>query len=429
MGYVPPVSTAKRLGSVLVGSAALWGCTGILGSFDVSPADGTAPGDETTVTGEAGSGSDSSMTITDGSGPGVDSSMPLVCKGAETKCPVQGVCAVLATSGDNCGVCGHSCGGGVCDTGSCQPVKIYDATPLKVGPVAVGHGLNFFFATTDGDLANKISACPVATGCKLAPTQLAVREYSIDAIASVNTTTVTFLSSATGSTERNEIYACSPTGCPSPPVPFVNGGLNGIGSRLRVAGNNLFFDLPGIGLSDTSCAPVPGGSCTAPVHLGPLTKNTNGLALDATNIYFATSTGIQSCLQTDTACTPATLLATDLSTVQSLAVDTGKLYWILPGPDGSNAGKLFTCDLPACATSKLVAGALATSPLSQNELYADVSGQYWITQDSKIQHCLPAGCTGGPRDFAISLLTPHSLTADDSFIYWAETNAVWRLAK
>ena len=71
--------------------------------------------------------------------------------------------------------------------GGCAPAKIYDATAgdggtTKVGPIAVGHGLSFFFATTDGNQDNRLYSCPVATGCTTPPNQLVVRQYSINAI-------------------------------------------------------------------------------------------------------------------------------------------------------------------------------------------------------------------------------------------------------
>ena len=104
----------------MAGGLALLGCTGILGSFDVAP-DGTDGMDGATAEGSTTDGSSS-----DGNTPGVDAAKPLMCKSNETKCVAQGVCAVLTTNQDNCGACGHSCGGGMCTGGVCQSAKIYD---------------------------------------------------------------------------------------------------------------------------------------------------------------------------------------------------------------------------------------------------------------------------------------------------------------
>lgn len=430
-------TSSKAMVSASIAAATLLGCTSILGSFDVGPA-GTSSGD----TGDAsmmpmgpGGGSDSS--VPDGAGK-ADSAPPLMCKAGETKCAAQGVCAVLATDGANCGACGRSCGGGACKAGVCQPAKIYDGT-LAVGPVAVGQGLHFFFATSDGVQENKVNSCLVATGCTVVPKQLVVRQYPIEAIQSVNANTLTFISAPTQTTQRPAIYACDPTGCPAAPNSFTGDGLNGIEPRLASIGDTLYFNLGGNGPSYSRCAAMPGGSCTASTALGSgMTRGTHGFAVDTTNIYFVDSSArgstIAKCALSDTACVPTALVPGDQSSVASLAVDNGKLFWIQPGRDDFHEGKLLTCDLPACATVKLIAGGLDTSPDStpnvpHNELRVDSTGAYWFTRSMKLQRCLPGGCNGGPRDLAGPLVQPHSLTADDSFVYWAEATSVWRVAK
>src|SRR5262249_59740075 len=45
-----------------------------------------------------------------------------VCTGAEMLC--LGVCVDTATDGDNCGTCGHSCGGGACAASLCHPLAL-----------------------------------------------------------------------------------------------------------------------------------------------------------------------------------------------------------------------------------------------------------------------------------------------------------------
>lgn len=394
--------------------------------------DGATPEGSTTPDGSTGS---------DGSMPGVDAAKPLMCMPDETKCVAQGVCAVLAMNADNCGACGHSCGGGKCTGGVCAPAKIFDAPPgdagtTQIGPIAVGHGLSFFFATTDGNEDNRLYSCPVATGCTTPPKQLVVRQYTINAINSVNAATLTFISAPTQTTEREMIYACSPNGCPGTPISFTGDGLNGIESRLAANGDKLFYSLGGSGPGVATCM---NGMCATPTALGNgMTKGTHGFAVDATNIYFVDSVSrgstIARCAQTDTTCVPTPVVSGDQSSVQSVAAFNGKLYWITPGRDGFVEGKLFSCDLPGCATSKLLTGGLDLSPINSNtipleELYVDVSGAYWFTKANKLQRCSLPDCMGGPHDFAGPLLQPHSLVADDQFVYWAETSAVWRLAK
>jgi hypothetical protein len=340
------------------------------------------------------------------------------------------VCAKLATSGDHCGKCGHSCGGGTCAAGQCKPFKLYDGA-VTTGDVAVGD-VEVYFATTDGSMVNKVLACPKA-GCTLAPRQIALMSYAIGPIAVVQKGTIVFESAPTQNTERPAMYACGIAGCPSPPVSFVVDGLNGFEERLRVFNDRVFYNSGGNGLGWSTCA-AGGGPCTAAHFLGSAgtTRNTQGFSADTTNLYFVDAPsrgqGIATCAQSDTTCTPAVLVAGPQADVLTTATDGGKLYWIKKGRDSFNEGKLLVCDLPACTTPKPLAVGLD----SPTELLVDVSGAYWLTAGSKIQRCAPGGCAGGAQDFAgtpTALDTPHSLVADDLFVYWAEKTAIWRLAK
>lgn len=86
------------------------------------------------------------------------------------------------------------------------------------------------------------------------------------------------------------------------------------------------------------------------------------------------------------------------SDVEALAIEAGKLWWIKPGRDGFNEGKLLSCDRP--------------------------------TTDNELLRCLPNGCLGGAQVFVPGPLdSPHTIVGDPNFIYWAEKTAVWRLAK
>ena len=139
-------SILKGLSAAAIASGVTLGCTGLLGSFDVSNVEPSGPLPD-------GGNPDGPSTV-DGSsdGPGTDTAPPLACKAGEVKCVVENVCAVLATNVDNCGKCGHSCGGGTCKAGVCAPFKLYDGA-VAVGPIDVGD-VDYFFATSDGNTDN-----------------------------------------------------------------------------------------------------------------------------------------------------------------------------------------------------------------------------------------------------------------------------------
>ncbi len=405
--------------------AALTGCTALLGSYDVGAGSADAGGSTSD-----GQGSDGNVTGADGSvgEDGSASDAPVVCTGSDVACGK--VCAPLSTSRDHCGKCGHSCGGATCQAGQCQPLQLFTGTDA-VGRLDVAD-INVFFASTDGVASNRLLACP-KSGCTVAPTQIASMSYPINQVAVVQKGAVVFESAPTQSTERPTLYACGIAGCPSPPVSFTQDGLNGYEGRLRVVADRVFYNSGGNGLAWSSCA-ANGGPCTAAHFLGSAgsAKGTTGFSADTTNVYFVDSmargSAIATCLQTDTACMPAPLVAGPQSDVFTTAADGGKLYWIKRGRDGFTEAKLFVCDLPGCATPKPIAVGLD----SPTELVVDASGAYWLTAGNKLQRCSPGGCAGGPQDFAgtpTALDSPHSLVADAAFVYWAEKSSVWRLAK
>jgi hypothetical protein len=419
----------RRAAMPLLVSAALIGCTSILGDFEITASPGGSSGADGDI--------DGTTPGVDGSSGGGGDSAPLNCVAPQVKCAAANVCAVLASDPEHCGECGHSCGGGTCENSVCKPAKLFDlgadAGTVTIETIDVDE-VHLFYSTTDNNMENRLFSCPLA-GCKgVQPQQLASMQYGIRGIAAMNKETFTFLSAPAQTTERPAIYACTPAGCPSPPVSFTGDGLNGVDSRFRKFGNRLFHFRGGSGIGFSNCPPTTPGTCAGTTALGVNTRGTHAFTADADKVYFVDSatrgSTIATCAQTDTACVPATLVAGDNSDVDGVEVEGGKMFWIRPGRDGFNEGKLFNCDLPACtAPPKLVANALSTSPNSPRELRVDASGAYWITTTSKIQRCAPNGCLGGAKDFAGPLVSPHALVTDGKFVYWAEKTSVWRLAK
>ncbi len=419
---------ARTIFALLGGAGALAGCTSILGSFDQAtigdanaqdgavsdvlgpPSDTGAGGKDGATTGDAD----------DGATPPLVCTLPLVACGSGA----SAACVNLDTSPDNCGACGHSCGGGQCLQRRCLPSIVYQGT--TVGPIA--QDLADVFFESNEDPSFKLLACPKA-GCVGAPRQVTIMPFSINAIHVPAPQTLAFLSAPqNGSgTERPAVFSCATTGCPSPPVSFVADGLNGIQARLRSASGALYGVTGGTGLFSTTCTT---GACATPASFfGPLTRGVHGFAPTQALVYFidAASRGgaISKCAAGDTACAPVILVPGDASLVESLSVFNAKLFWLAPGRAGFNEGKLLSCDLPACTT----VAPQATAIDSPTGLFVDASGAYWFTAGNKLQHCAANGCVGGQQDLVLTLDTPHDVIADDTFVYWAEKTKISRIAK
>jgi hypothetical protein len=408
-------SSFRTLAAALIGAGAVTGCTALLGSFEVGGSDPGLPD------GQIPSGDGA----TPGDGSAVDAgadAAPVVCKAPEVAC--NNVCTKLGSSSDHCGKCGRSCGGGACNAGVCKPFKLYDGA-LAVGPVAVGDAA-LFFSTSDNGIDNKLLTCP-KSGCVGAPKQVALMQYAVRTIAVPQKGTVVFESAPAQATQRPALYACASTGCPSPPVSFTSDGLGGF-EGLTVFGDRVFYLAQNFGLSWSTCQPN-GGGCSAANRLGPNTRGTHAYSADATKLYFVDrvdkGSALASCDQQDTACAPVELVPGDNADVPVTATLNGRLFWLKPGLAGNNNGRLISCEIPTCTTPK--PGAVGLD--FPRELLVDASGVYWLTLGNKLQRCAPNNCLGGPTDFAGPLDVPHSIVADEAFVYWAEKTSVWRLAK
>jgi hypothetical protein len=369
--------------------------------------------------------------------PGQDGDAAVTCDAGLTGC--GSACADLGTSPDNCAKCGHSCGGGKCTAGVCQPATLYQAPDggPNIGPIAVSPTEVLFATTTD----MKLSACP-KSGCTLMPRQIVTMSYQINSVALPSTGTVFFESAPTQATERPAMYFCDVAGCPGAlPAPAASDGLNGFQLRTPVVGNRVFFTSGGFGLGWSDCTPN-GASCTPAQYAGANAKGTRGMSADATNFYFIDSIsrgqGVAKCAQDDTACTPTVLVAgpgpaMPMSDLIQTAVGGNILYWIKQGRSSFVEGKILLCDLTAaCPTPST---ALAVGLDSPTEILVDADGVYWITMGSsaapqaRIQRCALPNCTGGAQEMAKVEAGSHGLATDDKFIYWAQSTAVLRVAK
>ena len=88
---------------------------------------------------------------------------PLVCDGGSTVMACNGSCVDVASSGTNCGKCGHDCGGSTCTAGACQPSIVADKLTYPVFDV---DATNVYFNAGPVNYQLDLETCP-SSGCKL----------------------------------------------------------------------------------------------------------------------------------------------------------------------------------------------------------------------------------------------------------------------
>jgi hypothetical protein len=349
--------------------------------------------------------------------------------------PDAGCTANIATSSDNCGACGHSCGGGMCTLGVCQPTTVAGvtaATSISVDATQI------YFTT-----GTKILACP-KSGCVLAPTQLddmGMGGYSTWAVTVTNGN-LFFMSAPTqAGTEHDDLFECPLTGCPSP-APIIGVAMPYGVNYLANAGSDVYWADDQVNKTFRRACPPNGGVCdatTAPVVtvLNESFAPGQVAAIASTAFYFVDAAGLQKCPYAGCPGTPPVPTPTVLTTMIPTGVVAygGLLYLQFGDTMHTLNGAIRTCtpiDCDAMPPKNFIAN---RDPISA--LTVDAQGVYWM-EDSNIYFCPRTGCVGGARMLAsglVPIVTPgfnaHPIVTDDAFVYWIQDAAgtVMRIAK
>lgn len=340
---------------------------------------------------------------------------------AET-CPNQmcsGACVDTSSSGDHCGRCGHSCGGGTCKSGVCAPVVVASNVTQPFG-VAVAATSVFWIRN------GAIERCPV-TGCTGAPATI-TDEVTIGAGQPGGTTIATDGNEvawiANGSSNGRNVFACSVAGCTNGSSPKAATGLTDAPTQLALEGSTIFVSQatgtqrqgP---LSTLALTGIAGAGSDVPT----------GIAADKVNVYVAgvrnSAMGVDRCERPS--CASSTRMFLD---AKYLAVG-GSLVLATAG-----AG-IMKCAATGCGGA---ATALAPDDKTAVAIAADDGFVAWAipgsdaASDGTIRVCALPDCKDGPRTVAEGQDHPVSVTIADGFVYWANRGAamgkgsIWRAA-
>src|SRR6185436_1279699 len=228
------------------------------------------------------------------------------CLGMAMMCGA--VCINPANSAMHCGECNHSCGGGTCVMGVCQPATLVDG--MHVNDLAVDPS-GLYFTT-----GKRVLACP-KNGCgALAPRQVADMPMETSLVTTANGS-VLFVSAPGQATIRPTLYICPQAGCPTP-VPTVAGpGFSGP-SEVASSGDDVYWIDPDGGLRKRTCA-AGGGPCMPFVQIAP--RGVLAMSVSPSEVFFrdtmANGFGLAKC--PNTGCPPAPALPTKLTTTSFAA--------------------------------------------------------------------------------------------------------------
>lgn len=398
-----------------LGAIALTGCAQVLGLGDYRDACGdsasggscetstsssasTASASPTSSGSTAASGSSSSGT----GGAGPTCSPPLTTCGA--------ACVDLSQSSDHCHQCGHSCGGGLCVSGVCQPETLASGL-ASLHAIDIDDTHLYFSA---GNLVQRCAKGGPCSGGGLAPIAdfTGQNEDGTGELA-VAPGLIVFVGNTAGSAR---LYGCPSTGCTS--LQGLGVTQNGYLDRLALASDGTHavgyvFEAKA-GIESTSCT---GASCT-PIAVRQVKAN-SAPPLAATNAdYFyekrvsTALTGVAKCPASEPTCATVTDISSVSSGVSRFVVTPTGLFILWAGGQGGGSA-IGKCPVAGCASAG--APMIIRSSITTFDDMTALGDQIFWVEGGVLRTCPSGGCAA-PVSLATGIASASHLVADMSFV-------------
>jgi hypothetical protein len=323
--------------------------------------------------------------------------------------------ADLKTDPLNCGSCDHSCLGGGCAGGQCQPIML--ASSSKPAEIALQGGTTLYW-TTSG-MMNTVYSCSVS-GCAPAGVGGCGGTLGI----AVDSAQYYFTCNM-----QNEVYACPNAGCGGP----VMGQMSPTGITVdSTAFYWLWQAMGGAGHSgQVMMASLDGGSVTT---LRDGQNFPSDIAVQAGMLYW-TETGapynqVSSCSVADCGGDYGQI-ATNQNNPDQITVDSVNAYFTNNGMSPTS-GDGSVVQVPLGGGTAMT---LASSQAFPRGIVVTSTLVYWVNQGatpgSGTVNSVPIGGGASPDVLAMGQEAPWGLTQDSVSLYWTNNagGQIMRLAK
>lgn len=347
--------------------------------------------------------------------------------GAVADAPVTPACAAGTVDCDpnNCGTTGHSCLGGDCVAGRCQPVLVGTSVGEKVLDIALDAQRVLWLTSTSGGWSGpgRVYACARGAGCAGAvPTSVSASDWQTGNLTGDGTTA--YFSVPYGGGQAG-VYFVDGSGQPqvvgNPVIEAV---------RLQVQGGLLYFVTlynggSVNGYAGTAYRGAASTRMTTAVGAFDSTTNYSEFVVVGTRMFFASSTVMASCTigNCEKNEQPFTNSGAPFSNV---VTDGTSVLW-------TDFTDVLSCaaDQATCPTPTIVVGQTLLAAAPRAVTFA--GGQLYIaTMANDIFGCTLPDCAGTLTKLVhekrlFQDLEPgfgHSLTADDTAVYWAAVDGM-----
>lgn len=346
-------------------------------------------------------------------------------------------CVDTQGSGTQCGACGHSCGGGQCSGGLCQP---FPAASGFTAVHAIAASPSGIIISADND----VSLCANPSGCSAATLKTIKAGVSQLNDVTVAGTDVYF----DGNVGDSEIvYRCPIAGCPGTGPTIVENIINdGIG-RVVAGPKDVLWTRYGTvgnyGPYSRRCA-LPGCASNVDVRLkGAVDYSANPareqsvpskiVSVGAVSTLWATGSlyndpqkQLRACPLASTCAVPVEI-DTGAAGVSALTYFDGKHY----GASGASGGGSVVFSLSDAAPGAGARALLVSDAAGIADVAVDASGIYWVNAvTGKVLRCAKlTGCSGSGETLATGQTGAIRIRLDAKFVYWMTTTSVMKVAK
>jgi hypothetical protein len=317
-----------------------------------------------------------------------------------------GGCANLQTDGLSCGACGHSCLGGTCSGGKCQPVTLVTKVAVDIAVDAT----NVYWANRVPAPSGFVQKCAISN-CVGTVTTLASGLGSPRGVL-VDATNVYWIEQGTSVLQK-----CAIAGCGGTPTQLASG----LATPNGLAGNGTQLFWTQTGDSTVRSCMLPG--CASVTTMASGQSSLQGITVDATSLYWATANSVYKCALANCGSTITPLVTGLPYAADRIAVNATDAYIT----SETKPGAIWKCALGGCGTSPTTISGIG-QPFG---VVLDAANVYWSDNtNNTVDKCPLAGCGGSPTVLATTSSGMQLLAQDSKSLYWADGVAhIYRLAK
>jgi hypothetical protein len=320
----------------------------------------------------------------------------------------------------NCGACGHSCQGGTCAAGRCQPLVLATGQSsllsLAVDTTNVYWSGGRNIVAADGAMPPAgVLKCAIG-GCGQHPLALPGAIWAQAEVASDGTDVYY------NTLDFEGLLECSISGCAGGTQ--IQSDMEEVGLAVDPLRRNVYW-IAQISNEGVYRYTV-GGAVAVSVTPDSQTRATTPLAADANYVYFVEvetsgASEIEQCAVNSAfrSCVTLAVVAADASTsasISSLVVNASTVYW---SQASSTGGSIWSCAIGGCAgTPSLLASDLAGDTLT---LAAD-DAHFYYAAPTAVEECPVSGPCSAPVPVASGLARPEHLVSDATSLYWVNAD-------